>query len=397
MDSFDIPLDSMDGIKDYIHSIFGTFYFRCSTTPRLHRVLEAELSAPPFSPARSALTRLPRRSMMRSHWNGSPGDGLSGTPPPQFPPSRPKLTQAEAGELVKFEANYPGELICEQTMPSLTFLSAVKELKIWNNRTHTDGSLGNPEYPSKSRRNSMNPDRPALLRSLKRLEDCETIDQPCNYIPTSGPGESHVIKFEHLFAIALAMVDAAHLLTLKRFNHKFQQLALAVPRDSALRPPSLQEVLGADRAIWAPMSAVKFENEPEWSPEWDHHLPTGTSRPFTTTLKRCRWPYSHPRDSFWSTMRTAQGWRSWSWPRQMRWNSRIAGSGSTMAKALASGSKPTDESQGTSVGIFTFAQCLTPKVRFNLWCKTPCKEPQEVTPLTCYASDQRSGLHRDHG
>ena len=264
MDSFDIPLDSMDGIKDYIHSIFGTFYFRCSTNPRLHRVLEAELSAPRFSPARSALTRLPSRSMERSHWNGSPGDGLSGTPPPQFPPSRPKLTQAEAGELVKFEANYPGELICEHTMPSLTFLSAVKDMK------ESDSYRWIPwkSRVSEQVQAQFNESRPpALLRPIRRLEDCETIDQPCNYIPTSGPGESHVIKFEHLFAIALAMVDAAHLLTLKRFNHKFQQLALAVPRDSALRPPSLQEVLDADRAIWASMSAVKFENEPEWSPE----------------------------------------------------------------------------------------------------------------------------------
>ena len=57
------------------------------------------------------------------------------------------------------------------------------------------------------------------------------------------------------------MVESAHLLTLKRFNHKFQQLALAVPRDSALRFPSLQEVLDADRAIWASIFSVKAENK----------------------------------------------------------------------------------------------------------------------------------------
>ncbi len=163
-------------------------------------------------------------------------DHLATALPPQFPPSRPKLTQAEAGELVKFEANYPGELICEHTMPSLTFLSAVKDMK------ESDSYRWIPwkSRVSEQVQAQFNESRPpALLRSIRRLEDCETIDQPCNYIPTSGPGESHVIKFEHLFAIALAMVDAAHLLTLKRFNHKFQQLALAVPRDSALRPPSL--------------------------------------------------------------------------------------------------------------------------------------------------------------
>ena len=57
------------------------------------------------------------------------------------------------------------------------------------------------------------------------------------------------------------MVDSAHLHTLKGFHHKFQQVALAVPRDPALRPPSLQEV--ADRGIWGSIFAVKCENK--WS------------------------------------------------------------------------------------------------------------------------------------
>lgn len=44
--------------------------------------------------------------------------------------SKPKLTVAEVAELPeKFEANCPGELICDQTIPSLTFLSAVKKMK----------------------------------------------------------------------------------------------------------------------------------------------------------------------------------------------------------------------------------------------------------------------------
>ena len=109
--------------------------------------------------------------------------------------------------------------------------------------------------------NESRPPRPdrQLLRSLMKLEDIETIDQPSNHIPTSGPVASYLIKFQHLLAIALAMIESAHLLTLKRFNHKFQQLALAVPRDSAFRPTSLQEVLDGDRAFWATIFAVKPE------------------------------------------------------------------------------------------------------------------------------------------
>ncbi len=181
--------------------------------------------------------------------------------------SKAKLTAADVTELrEKFEANYPGELICDQTMPSLTFLSAVKDMKDsdvykwipWKSRVSEQVQAQFSE--SSPPRN----DRQLLLLSLMKLEDIVAFDQPSNFVPKSGPVESHLVKFQHIFAIiALAMVDAAHLLTLKRFHHKFQQLALATPRDPALRPPSLQEVLDADRAIWASIFAVKTENK--WS------------------------------------------------------------------------------------------------------------------------------------
>eukprot|EP00435_Cladocopium_sp_Y103_P002494 s2776_g1.t1 len=57
------------------------------------------------------------------------------------------------------------------------------------------------------------------------------------------------------------MVDAAHLPTLKRFHHKFQKLALAMPRDPAFRSPTIQEVLDADRSIWISIFAVQSENK----------------------------------------------------------------------------------------------------------------------------------------
>ena len=176
-------------------------------------------------------------------------------------PLNPNWHKLKPVSSVKFEANYPGELICDQTMPSLTFLSAVEDMKEsdsyrwipWKSKVSEQvQAQSNESRPPRTDRQ--------LLRSIMKLEDLETIHQPSNYIPTSGPVESHLIKFQHLFAIALAMVHAAHLRTLKRFNRKFQQLALAVPRDSALRPQSIQEVLDADRAVWASIFAVKSEN-----------------------------------------------------------------------------------------------------------------------------------------
>ena len=288
MDASDIPLDSQDGLKALCKAcmvpenvtnhivasgvvsvaLLGHAISDMSEVPDFIESLKldaAGMPAPPFSPVRSALTRLLVKSVERSQWNGYTGDTHSGGGPSQVCASKPKLTVAEVTELPeKFEANYPGELVCDETMPSLTFLSVVKEMK------DTDSFKWIPwkSRVSEQVQAQFNESRPPrndrqLLRSLMKLEDIETLDQPSNFVPSSGPVESHLLKFQHIFAVALAMVDAAHLLTLKRFHHKFQQLALATPRDSALRPPSLQEVLDADRAIWASIFAVKTENK--WS------------------------------------------------------------------------------------------------------------------------------------
>lgn len=57
------------------------------------------------------------------------------------------------------------------------------------------------------------------------------------------------------------MVHAVHLLTIKRLHRKFQQLALAVPRDQLLRGPTLQEALDADKSVWNAVLAVQIENK----------------------------------------------------------------------------------------------------------------------------------------
>ena len=288
MDTSDIPLDSQDGLKALCKAcmvpetvtnhlvalgfvsvaLLGHAISDMSEVPDFIESLKldaAGMPAPPFSPVRSALNRLIARSMERIQWNGSTGEPQAGGGSAPLFASKPKLTVAEVTELrEKFEANYPGELVCDETMPSLTFLSVVKEMKDadvykwipWKSRVSEQVQAQfNESRPPRNDRQ--------LLRSLMKLEDIETLDQPSNFVPTSGPVESHLVKFQHIFAVALAMVDAAHLLTLKRFHHKFQKLALAIPRDPALRPPSLQEVLDADRAIWASIFAVKTENK--WS------------------------------------------------------------------------------------------------------------------------------------
>ena len=57
-------------------------------------------------------------------------------------------------------------------------------------------------------------------------------------------------RFQGLISTALAMLWQAHLLVLKRFHAKFLEIALLKPRDQHLRPPSLTEILDADRVAW---------------------------------------------------------------------------------------------------------------------------------------------------
>ena len=59
------------------------------------------------------------------------------------------------------------------------------------------------------------------------------------------------------------MLGAAHLLVLKRFNQKFLELAVMKPHDHHLRPPSLTEILDADRAAWGAVSEILADSR--WS------------------------------------------------------------------------------------------------------------------------------------
>ena len=57
------------------------------------------------------------------------------------------------------------------------------------------------------------------------------------------------------------MLGQAHLNVLKRFHAKFMEIALAKPRDQPLRPPSLQEILDADRAAWCAVSELLADSK----------------------------------------------------------------------------------------------------------------------------------------
>ncbi|CAE7894101.1 unnamed protein product [Symbiodinium microadriaticum] len=58
---------------------------------------------------------------------------------------------------------------------------------------------------------------------------------------------------------AIALNDGAHLLHLRKAAEKFLSIALATPSDRNMRPPSLQEIVEADRALWIGVASIQAD------------------------------------------------------------------------------------------------------------------------------------------
>eukprot|EP00439_Symbiodinium_sp_Y106_P016096 s8554_g2.t1 len=143
-----------------------------------------------------------------------------------------KLQPADFAHLKKeFTAKY-------QSTPSLEFLSLLKQhgesAAPWLAPPHLRGR----RRPWNDRDSESEPPAPSVNVNMQ------------------GPVEPVVRRALHLFATALAMLDLVHLATIKKFSERFLDLALHPPIDSTLRPPSLQEILQADRAAKAPVQSV---------------------------------------------------------------------------------------------------------------------------------------------
>ena len=174
-----------------------------------------------------------------------------------------KLSAAEIASLRKsFSQSYTSELLGPDSMPSPDFLSALKSAHasgttLWVPWRHRSTEADALAYQDMRRPRS---DR-QLLRQFLEAED-EPIG-PTATISFSGPAEPTVRKALSIFATALAMLGLVHLLTIKKFNDKFLQSALAIPSDASLRGPTLQEILAADKSVWQAIHALMRDHS--WS------------------------------------------------------------------------------------------------------------------------------------
>ena len=217
----------------------------------------------PFSPEVAALRQafLACRERLSSSGRGSAVESSV----PQGASHRPKMSVAEAKSLRgKFMKAYPGELLAPSTMPSLSFLQLVKDQLDnggvswvpWKSRTSEATEL---EFLENRRPRN---DR-QLLHSLLSDGPSAFEDVPEAKIPKNEPVELVLSRFQILLTNCLALLEAAHLLVLKRFHQKFLDVAVLKPRDPNLRPPSLNEILDADRAVWLAVADIVRENR--WS------------------------------------------------------------------------------------------------------------------------------------
>ena len=147
-------------------------------------------------------------------------------------------------------------------MPSPDFLSALKSAHasgttLWVPWRHRSTEADALAYQDMRRPRS---DR-QLLRQFLEAED-DPIGPTAN-VSFSGPAEPTVRKALSIFATALAMLGLVHLLTIKKFNDKFLQSALAIPSDASLRGPTLQEILAADKSVWQAIHALMRDHS--WS------------------------------------------------------------------------------------------------------------------------------------
>lgn len=189
--------------------------------------------------------------------------GVSARESPPVVVSKPKLTLAEFKEMKqKFMEHFPGELLTPESTPSFMFVSMLKDQFDSGTWSWTPWRQRVSEQAELSFQENRKPrsDHQLLQRMLNQQE---ILDFPEATVPHGGPVEPVLLKFQTLLANALAMLQMVHLIVIKRFHFKFNELALAVPSDPSLRPPSLQEVLAADKAVWTAVAAAMRDNN--WS------------------------------------------------------------------------------------------------------------------------------------
>ena len=102
-------------------------------------------------------------------------------------------------------------------------------------------------------------------RKVPKLDQLLGYDEfPEREINSNGMGRAQVLELMELHNTSVALCRGAHLHSLKEFTRRFMKYAYARhPEGSGLRPPNIQELLLADKALWG--SVFQLINEEAFS------------------------------------------------------------------------------------------------------------------------------------
>ncbi|CAE7197295.1 unnamed protein product [Symbiodinium sp. CCMP2592] len=162
----------------------------------------------------------------------------------QFPP---KLSGERVMSLQKqFHARYPGEILDPDNYPSARLLAYVAKVI-------QKGELR--WIPWKIRMSQAQQDSLALRRPAKvpRLEELIYDDVPQREIPAGAVGANYLSGILGLVSVAVAMLQGAHLASLRKFERKFIKLATQ-KCEAGIRNPFAEEIMQADRQLWCQMA-----------------------------------------------------------------------------------------------------------------------------------------------
>lgn len=232
-------LPGVEHLEDFLENLLG-------------RAPGSDPTTPVFSPQAAALRRLVKECLRLAE-PGSPAVPTS----PLGAAAKNRLQSADVAKLVaEFGKKYPSELLSPDLMPSLSFLNLVKEAVDANQICWISWRLRTSQADEEAFTEKRRPrtDSAMLQALLTPAQDDLMVD-----VPRHLPLESVVRRYLDRMSVALALLDACHLLALKKFAEKFAGLATAVPIDRSLRGPSLAEAMDADRVIWSAVAALQRE------------------------------------------------------------------------------------------------------------------------------------------
>ena len=200
----------------------------------------------------------------------------------------PKLTTETVDSLVStFKQNYPGELLDNDSMPSIRLLSLVHEgLKTRLKWIPWQYRLSQKQYQEILEAKTTK----AVRSEVQLLTAAFMDDQPELSVESRPLSAGWLMQIQTIFRNALALCNAAHLKSLKDFDKKIADLCLKQPdRTSGLRTVTTQELLSADRRMWNTISDLLREG---WSLDEALHEMTTVRSDIPSLLQ---WRPAQPR------------------------------------------------------------------------------------------------------